>query len=269
MKLIITNKCNVEKFINIFRHLKQFTQHITIYFYENRIYAQAMDNSQICLFEKQIYSDWFDHYEYNKNDMKMISLSTEYLFKIMNSREDGQSITLMYEGDVDILNISFESDDKHEYNKYFELRLIELETDLMNVNDYTSQADIVFPTKKIASLIEQLSIFNEVVKIKCDEEEIILKTSGDLGSMAVPVSINDLTEYEIEEDKIIEQSFSLLSLSTICLFQKLSNEVTISLGNGIPLLMLYNLDAVKLDNNDEEPKNYLKFYLAPKIDDDE
>jgi proliferating cell nuclear antigen PCNA len=275
MKLFISTKQNVDIFANIFRHLPKLSPHISLYFDTDKIYAQGMDQSHVCLFEVQLVKEWFDEYEFEKGDMKVISLSTELLFKIINTREEHQSICMTYKGETDTLNINFESDTKTEYNKYFELRLIELDSELMNVDDYNSQADMLFPTKNFASLIEQLSIFNEVMKITCNEEEIILKTSGDNGSMAVPVNIDDLMEYGIEEGQTIEQSFSLPHLSTICLFQKLSSNVSIGLGDDVPLLMIYDLggemnhvDKHDVDDEDEEVEsiNYIKFYLAPKIE---
>ena len=59
------------------------------------------------------------------------------------------------------------------------------------------------------------------------------------------------------------------------MFQKLSSNVSIGLGDDVPLLMIYDLggemnhvDKHDVDDEDEEvePINYIKFYLAPKIE---
>ena len=272
MKLVIKNKQKAEKFSHIFRHLKQFVDIISLYFNNDKLYAQGMDSSQVGLFELNINKDWFDEYEINKGDVKHIATKTSILHKVINTREENQSISIEYDDFPDKLNISFESDIKEEYNKYFELALIDLSEDLMSLDGHECQADMIFPTKKFSCLIEQHAIFNDNIHILCSEDEIKFTTKGDEGEMIVKMNINDLSEYAIEEDKEIIQSFSLSHLNTMCQFNKLSSEVLIGFCENKPMLMKYILDDINPSIDNEEldvPSNYIRFFLAPKINDDD
>jgi proliferating cell nuclear antigen PCNA len=272
MKLVIKDKQKAEKFSHIFRHLKQFVDIISLYFDNEKLYAQGMDGSHVGLFELSISKEWFDEYEINKEDVKNIATKTSILHKVINTREENQSISIEYDNFPDKLNISFESDIKEEYNKYFELSLIDLSEDLMNLDGHECQVDMIFPTKNFSSLIEQHAIFNDNIQIFCSEEEIKFTTKGDEGEMKVKMSIDDLNEYAIEEDKEITQSFSLNHLNTMCQFNKLSSEVLIGFCEDKPMLMKYILDDVNpsIDNEEQNvSSNYIRFFLAPKINDDD
>ena len=271
MRLVIKNKQKAEKFSHIFKHLKAFTDYITLYFNNEKLYAQGMDSSHVGLFEINIQKDWFDEYSFDKDDIKSIALKTHILQKVINTREENQSIILEYSGSPDHLDVSFDSSFKEEYNKYFELSLVELSVDLMSLEGHDCEADMVFPTKKFSNLIEQHSIFNDNIQVYCSEEKIKFTTKGDEGEMNVDMDINDLTEYAIEEDKEITQSFSLTQLNIMCNFNKLSSEVIVGFGDDKPKLMKYILEDVLYDEDDNiiDSNNYIRFFLAPRIMDDD
>ena len=71
------------------------------------------------------------------------------------------------------------------------------------------------------------------------------------------MNIDDLTSFAINEGEELNMSFSLNYLHNICSFNKLSKEMEIKLCSNYPLCIIYDL------NND----GFMKFYLAPKIDD--
>ena len=265
MRLVINNSDKAEKFSIIWRNMKQFSGYVAIYFKDSGIYVQGMDSSHICLFELKIDKDWFDEYEFNEDDMPHIAVSTSILSKVILTRQQQQQIEWHYEGESDTLNINFESKEKEEYNKYFNVSLITLDQELLNVEDQECDVDMVIPTKKIGSIVDQLVIFDEIVQIICSESVIELISAGDEGSMKVNLDIDDLLEYAISEDLIFKQTFSLKHFQLITQFIKLSVEAKIGFRNDGPMEMLYDLDNKE---GDESSVNYLRFYLAPKIDEE-
>jgi hypothetical protein len=84
-------------------------------------------------------------------------------------------------------------------------------------------------------------------------------TSPESGKMMVNIDIDELTSYSINEDEVINLSFSLAILQNICLYHKLSKEMMIYLTRDFPLKLVYIL-------NDENAS--MTFYLAPKINED-
>ena len=76
--------------------------------------------------------------------------------------------------------------------------------------------------------------------------------------MSVDIPIDDLISFAIEEDKQLNISFALTYLHNICLYNKLANNVDISMTTDYPIRIQYLLD-------DSDAK--IVYYLAPKIDD--
>jgi hypothetical protein len=88
----------------------------------------------------------------------------------------------------------------------------------------------------------------------------LFSNSQDCGTMSAEVRIDDLTSFSIEEGEQIIMSFSLLYLYNISQFHKLAKEVELKFKKGYPVQVVYNLG--------EEDTN-LRFYLAPKISDED
>ena len=66
MKVVLNEKDKVSKFACIFKHLKQFSSDINMYFSENGLYTQGMDGAHVCLFELSLRSDWFSSFDVEK-----------------------------------------------------------------------------------------------------------------------------------------------------------------------------------------------------------
>ena len=87
------------------------------------------------------------------------------------------------------------------------------------------------------------------------KEKIDLITNGITGEMKVNICIDDLTEYSISEDAIIDLKYSLNYVSKMCLCNLLSSNIEFSISAEKPMRIKYNLgdDSAVL------------FYIAPKI----
>ena len=76
--------------------------------------------------------------------------------------------------------------------------------------------------------------------------------------MSVEIKNDDLSEFSIVEDESLNLSFSLHYLHCICMYQKISKEISIHLCDNFPLKIAYDLGE----------QAYIHFYLAPKMNDD-
>jgi proliferating cell nuclear antigen len=119
-------------------------------------------------------------------------------------------------------------------------------------------AEFTVPSGVFSGLINQLKMFGDSMDITCSEEKIVLfSNSPDSGKMSVEMDIDDLTSFSINEGEELNLSFSLNFLHNICSFNKLAKEMEIKLANDYPLAIVYDLNG----------EGFMKFYLAPKIDD--
>jgi DNA polymerase III sliding clamp (beta) subunit (PCNA family) len=99
------------------------------------------------------------------------------------------------------------------------------------------------------------------MEVQCSEERITLaSTSQDQGKMFVEIGINDLSEFAIDEGANLALSFSLTYLKHFCAYSRISELVSIKIGESYPMRIGYSLG--------EQEDASLVFHLAPKIDDD-
>tara|TARA_Y100001970_G_C14195035_1_gene837530 strand:+ start:406 stop:1200 length:795 start_codon:yes stop_codon:yes gene_type:complete len=264
MKIVITNKRKFKIFSNIFRYLPVFMDTVNINVTDKGIYMQGMDTSQVCLFELKLNTDWFDTFEREKNYVLGLHCTTFY--KVIQCIEDvEQTMTLTY-NDGDKLNIAIESKEKSKVNKYFELPLIDIDSDMLNIPEVEYSVDMEINSNSITNYITELSIFDEEFKISCTQDKISMNSKSESGGLRIEMSEESILLYAIEEDitDIFEQIYSLKYVKDICSFSKITDSVVINMKEENPMRFHQSLDDVDLFTDSE---NYLRFYIAPKIED--
>ena len=259
MNIIINTPQKAECFAFLFQHIKMFTDHINIMFEKERLYIQAMDTSRVSILEINIPNDWFDTYEVETSTT--IGINANILFRVLNAREKTQNVQIVYkDGDNDKLVIHFTGENKEEFNKHFELSLIVIDSETMNIPEIDYQAEFTIGSSNFANIINQLKSFGDSVEINCSEEKIMLISSSiDQGKMACEIKMDDLSSYAIEEGESIKCGFSLNYLHNICLYNKLSKEIDIKISSDYPMRITYKIGG------SESAK--MTFFLAPKIGD--
>ena len=254
MRFEISEKKKRDQFIYIFNHLKNFTDKLSLNISEDKLYIQGMDANHVCVYELFLLKEWFDLWNVTEN--KTYGVSLHIFNKILNICSEKQKIIITNDND-DKLDIEFISDEKGEFNKYFAMPLFDIDDEMMSIPDQEYDVDIEMESKKFKSLIEELTKFNDTLSLVCNEEELLLKSESEEGTMKAVININDIELLAVIEGNTLEISFGIKYISQICQFYKLSNNCCIHISDGVPLLFKYDL------GND----CIMRFYLAPKFND--
>ena len=261
MEFTISTAAKCEIFSGIFQNLRTFVDNVNIQFSEKGLHLQTMDNAHVSVFELNIPKEWFDEFNCELKDGFVLGISCNIISKILNARDKEQRIKFIYDNsNTDQLFVEFSTTNttKTIFDKKFELPLVDMDEEALQIPEIEYSAEFSLNSSVFASLINQLKTFAETVEISCSEESITLHShSIDAGKMSVEIKNDDLTEFSIVEDETLNLSFSLHYLHSICLYQKISKEITIHLCDNYPLKIAYNLgdDATIL------------FFLAPKMND--
>ena len=262
MKLTITNPQKMAHFSTILHHLKQFTDIMVIYFDADRLYVQGLDGCHCCLFECKLTSQWFDLYDFDAaRDQPHIGVNIGIIDKIMSTRCSGHQIELMVEPASDNLGINFVRPvdlTGTDINRYFELPLIDIASDLMEITDSETSVDLTMNTLKFQELMSQMSMFSSEVQFAFGEDNIKVCASGHEGSMRTEIKFGDVQEYAVTEGSELTQGYSLKYINMICNFHKLNtNELRMGFSETRPMHVRYGMDC----------ESYVSFYLAPKMED--
>ena len=101
--------------------------------------------------------------------------------------------------DEDYLNVSFINGDKV-LDKYFEIPLMDIESQLLDIQSEESNVDVIVVSKDFCDLINQLNIFNDTLQLEFTESQVMFLANGSDGTMKVNINLNDFIEYAIQED---------------------------------------------------------------------
>jgi proliferating cell nuclear antigen PCNA len=267
MKIVFASVRKVQQFTAMIANLKSFTDNVCIYFRPNGLYIQCMDDSHCCLFECDLKASWFKSYEFAEGvDQGCIGINIGMLNKVLNTWNETQTLTIELEPGTDKIDINFEKSDNNNvhFDKFFELSLVSLESDLMDVKNFETLVDLTVESKIFCSLISNLMIFNDVLTLTFNEENVECKASGTDGSMKAMINVDDVKEYAIPESTTLIQSYSLRYVHLMCQFNKLATDMKMGFGESMPMLMKYILS----EENDKD-ESFACIHLAPKIVDNE
>jgi len=278
LEIIETGKTDI--FVSIFQHISKFTEHMNLIFEKERLFVQAINTSHIVILEIYLPSEWFSKYN---TEGTRIGVNASLFYKVLKKREKTQTIHIHCDDAAkDKMNFHFTGPDKTIFDKQFEMPLIELDTEILDIPHIVHQAEFSLSTDKFATLVSQLKEFGDNLEISCSEEKIALCShSSENGKMWAEISIDDLEEFSIDEGEKINIDFSLRYLHDICQYQRLTKHIEIKISKDFPMMIMFrlgnSLESDELTNERTEeivssstwnaPR--MVFYLAPKISDDE
>ncbi|KAI9009661.1 DNA polymerase delta processivity factor [Gaertneriomyces sp. JEL0708] len=228
---------------------------------DSGIALQAMDNSHVALVALLLRSQGFEHYRCDRGHSLGVSLVS--LSKILKCAANDDTLTLKSEEDGDVLSLVFESPNVDRISEY-DLKLMDIDSEHLGIPDTAYDAVVKMSSTEFQRICRDLSVLSESVTIDIDKEGVKFTAGGEIGSGSVRIkqgaSVDDTKglSTSIELNQAVSLTFSLKYLTNFTKATPLSDTVTLSMSNDIPLLVEYTISDV----------GYIRFYLAPKIGDD-
>ncbi|KHJ86659.1 proliferating cell nuclear antigen [Oesophagostomum dentatum] len=124
------------------------------------------------------------------------------------------------------------------------------------------------PSSEFQKTCKDISMFSDSLNITATKAGIVFTGKGDTGQSVITYSPNSSADSEdeavtLEVTDPVNVNFSIKYMNQFTKATSLSNRVRISLCNDVPIVIEYPL------NDDGQQHGHLRFYLAPKIDDEE
>ncbi|KAK4628979.1 Proliferating cell nuclear antigen [Fulvia fulva] len=228
---------------------------------DSGIALQAMDNSHVALVSMMLKSESFSPFRCDRNIALGINLTS--LTKVLRCAQSEDILTMKAEDAPDVVNFTFESAESDRLSEY-DIKLMDIDQEHLGIPDTEYAATISLPSSEFQRITRDLSALSESVSIECTKDGVSFKCNGDIGNGSVTLRSHTNVEkpdqnIEINLSEPVALTFSLKYLMNFCKASGLSGSVKLCLSNEVPLLVEYGLA-----NN-----SYLRFYLAPKIGDEE
>ena len=245
----------IAPFRTLMTALKDILLETNISFTPEGIKIINMDKSHTILAHLSLHAKNFEHYECSQPKI-VIGVNMFHLFKLINTIDNDDTLTIYIEEDdytdgiVQFLGLKFENGDIKQ-QKIQKLRLIEPETDELEVPDVKFSSVLNLPSSDFQKIIRDLSCISDKIEIKsvatAEGAELIFKCSGGFAQAEVRRAESDGSmEYIIKQDnsKIIQGEFSLKNLSYFIKCTNLCSSIEIYLENDLPLVVKYNVASL-------------------------
>ncbi|MCJ1310916.1 proliferating cell nuclear antigen [Agyrium rufum] len=220
-----------------------------------------MDNSHVALVSMMLRADAFSPFRCDRNIALGINLNS--LTKVLRCAASEDILTLKAEDAPDVVNLVFESAESDRLSEY-DIKLMEIDQEHLGIPETEYAATITMPSPEFQKICRDLSQLSESVAIEATKDGVKFSCDGDIGKGSVTLrQHNNVDKPEenvgIELTEPVALTFSLKYLVNFCKASGLSKSVKLCLSNEVPLLVEYELAS----------QSHLRFYLAPKIGDDE
>lgn len=247
-------------FKQLIESIKDLVQDANIDCSEDELSIQAMDSSHVSLVQVNLQSAGFDHFRCDRTIS--LGFNSTNMSKILKCAGNDDIITLKAEDTADALTLMFESPGQDRIAD-FELKLMDIDAEPLGIPDTEYQCTIRLPSGEFQRIIRDLQVLGDTCVISCTKEGVRFSVSGDLGTGNVLLRNNAAEKEEdqviIEMEEPVELTFALRYLNFFTKATSLGGSVILSMSPEVPVVVEYPIDDW----------GHVKYYLAPKIDDEQ
>ncbi|KAI0504206.1 hypothetical protein KFK09_015156 [Dendrobium nobile] len=192
---------------------------------------QAMDSSHVALVALLLRSEGFEHYRCDRNISMGMNLNN--MSKMLKCAGNDDIITIKGDDGSDTVTFMFESPNQDKISD-FEMKLMDIDSEHLGIPEAEYHAIVKMPSSEFGRICKDLSSIGDTVVISVSKEGVKFSTRGDIGSANIVCRQNKTVD-KPEEATIIEMNEPL------------------------PVVVEYKIADM----------GYIRFYLAPKIEDEE
>jgi proliferating cell nuclear antigen len=225
------------------------------------ISLQAMDSSHVSLVALLLRADGFDHFRCDRNISLGINLTS--MGKVLKCCNNDDIVTLKSDDQADTMTFMFENSNADRISD-FELKLMDIDSEHLGIPDTDYKSTVKMPAGEFQRICKDLAILGDTVTIAVGKEGVKFSVSGELGSGNMTVRSNTSVDtkedeqVEVQFDEPVALNFALRYLNFFTKATPLSGTVMLSLSKDVPLVVEYRLEEL----------GHIRYYLAPKIDDE-
>ncbi|CAJ0961529.1 unnamed protein product, partial [Mesorhabditis belari] len=228
---------------------------------EQAMCLQAMDSSHVALVSLKMEVGLFDTYRCDRTINLGLSLAS--MAKALKCANNEDTCEIKYDdNDGDTVTFTF-CDTKRDRTQDVTVKMMDIDVEHLGIPDQDYAVVLEMPVTEFKKTCSDLFMFSETINITATKGAVVFTSKGDSGSSVItytPSKDVDSSEHvTLDVKEPVNVNFSTKYLLQFTKASALSDRVKIALTNDTPIVIEYGLN----DNG------HLRFYLAPKIDDEE
>jgi len=245
-------------FTKIVDSIKELTPECNFDCSANGVTAQSMDNSHVALVKLELNKDGFEEYRC-KEDISL-GLNLTNLAKVMKCAGAKDSLQIEAE-DSENISFSFTNPEENKCSN-FKLKLFDIDTEHLGIPSTDYDCSVTMSSTEFSKICRDLTVLGDAVKISASKAGVQFQTKGDIGNADLLYKSSTEGEEQSVKVKVSDDLTQCFALRYLAMFSKsgiLSNQVTLNMAEGIPLMVEYKIGDL----------GEIKYFLAPKVDDEE
>jgi len=225
------------------------------------IALQAMDSSHVSLVALLLRQDGFEHYRCDRNLPLGINLGSMY--KIVKCAGNDDKVTMESPDKGNSITFTFENQRADKISE-FALKLMNIESETLTIPESEYAVVVSMPASEFQRICRDLSVMGDTVVITATKEGVKFSVSGDIGNGSITCKPSESADSKEEESiqidlrEPVSLTFALRYLNFFTKATSLAQRVSLSMSVEAPLAVEYSIEDV----------GYLRYYLAPKIEDE-
>eukprot|EP00386_Alphamonas_edax_P014813 GDKI01045336.1.p1 GENE.GDKI01045336.1~~GDKI01045336.1.p1 ORF type:complete len:271 (+),score=100.59 GDKI01045336.1:35-814(+) len=244
----------------VFDAIKELCTDVNIDCNESGMGMQAMDSSHVALVSMTLRDTAFDHYRCDR--AMSLGMNVNSVSKILKICGNDDVVTMKAEDEGDNIQFTFENNEQDRISD-FELKLMDIDSEHLGIPETDYKVMMKLPSSEFQKIVRDMSNFGDTMTVACTKEGVKFTVSGDIGTGNVMLkpksdSTNEDENVTVDVSEPVTLAFALRYFQYFVKATPLNGFVQIQMSPDVPLVIEY-----PLGNPDT---GFLRFYLAPKID---
>lgn len=230
---------------------------------ETAMCLQAMDSSHVALVSLKMDVGLFESYRCDR--AINLGMSFANMAKALKCANNDDTL-MIRQGDTDNDSIVFSFEDtKRNRTQEVTVRMMDIDNEHLGIPDQEYSAVVTMPSAEFQKTCRDLAMFSDSLTITVTKAGITFTGKGETGSSVVnyapskSADENDKEDVTVEVNEPVTVNFSIKYMNQFTKATSLSDKVRLSMCNDVPIVVEYPIDE----------NGHLRFYLAPKIEEEE
>ncbi|KAK6102746.1 proliferating cell nuclear antigen (PCNA), putative [Brugia malayi] len=229
---------------------------------ETAMCLQAMDSSHVALVSLKMDVAMFESYRCDRTIN--LGLSLAGMARALKCANNEDTCLIRYEENDDSVLFLFE-DTKRDKSQEVIVKMMDIDSEHLGIPEQDYSAVVCMPAAEFQKTCRDLAMFSDSLMITVTKAGIVFTGKGDTGSSTVTYAPSRSADEEeqqavsVDVKEPVTVNFSIKYMNHFTKATGLSDRVRLSLCNSVPVVVEYGLSE----------SGHLRFYLAPKIDDED
>lgn len=139
---------------------------------------------------------------------------------------------------------------------------MEIDAEQLTIPDTEYKCTVKMPAEEFQRIMRDLQVLGDTCTISCTKEGVRFSVTGNIGTGNILIRSNaseqEKDQVVIDMQEPVELNFALRYLNFFTKASPVSHQVVICMSPDVPMVVEYPIQEL----------GYIKFYLAPKIEED-